>query len=300
MPMQGMPNGRPVNSPLPPNAMGMKIVPQSGMQQPIGARPGMPMQGSPDNARVIREASRLQEQQRLLQSRQQQQPGPQQQFHNQQQFSQQGPHSPNVNVAGVNGNPTNPAILAAMQTTGGMASPGFPNGTGPGVSAASPRMTQPNHLSSGVVPTITNIQNQIQRNNPNLSPEQVSKLATDRLHQYQQQQQRMTQAAMNAAAGNLGAVQANFQTNAQAGIPNGGPVMQNPQAQGFSPMMRVAQPGQPNRMPVANSPSMNGSALPQQSRSATPQTQRSSSVQTAVAPGTNKSPHPPPAQMASN
>lgn len=296
MPMQGLPNGRPMSSPMPPNAMAVKIVPQQGIPQQMAARPGIPIQGSPDNARVIREASRLQEQQRLLQSRQQQ-------FQSPQQFAQQGAHSPNINVQGINGNPNNAAMLAAMQAAGGMGSPS-PYNNAQGVPTASPRMGQPNHLSSGVVPTITNIQNQIQRTHPNLSPEQVAKLATERLHVYQQQQQRMTQAAMNAAVGNVGAVPANFQMPPDPNFqgspqPNGNVAMQTSQAQ-FSPMMRVAQPNQQNRVP-AGSPSMNGSVLPQQqSRSATPQTQRSGSVQTGPVPGTNQSPHPPAAQMATN
>lgn len=295
MPMQAMPNGRPMNSPLPPNSMPVKMVPQPGMQQQIAARPGIAIQGSPDNARIMREANRLSEQQRMLQSRQQQgqQPG-QQQFHNTQQFNQQGTHSPNVNVQGMNGNPSNAAMIAAMQAAGGMASPSFHGTNAQGISPSSPRMAQPPHLSTGVVPTITNIQNQIQRNHPNLTPEQVTKLATERLHVYQQQQQRMSQAAMNANAGNMNAVQSNyqispdsnFQANGNAGIPNS-------QTQ-FSPLMRVAQPNQQNHVPVGSSPSMNGSVLPQ-SRSATPQAQRSGS-----AAGTNKSPHPPPAQMASS
>ncbi|KAJ9378017.1 hypothetical protein DTO063F5_7904 [Paecilomyces variotii] len=300
-PIQGMPNGTPMSGPMPPNAMAMKMMPQGGMQQPMAARPGIPMQASPDNARVIREANRLQEQQRILQSRQQQQ----QQLHNQQQYGQQGTHPPNVNLTNLNGSPNNPAMLAALQATGGMQSPPFHNGTGQGVSTASPRMGQPNPLSSGVVPTISSIQSQIQRSNPNMAADQVNKLATDRLHQYQQQ--RMSQVAMNAAAGNMGAVQSNFQvphdgnfqSASQPGIPNGTPGMQNPQTQGYSPMMRVPQNAQQNRVGVGSSPALNGAA-PQQSRSATPQTQRSGSVQAGPVPGSSKSPRPPQAQMANS
>ncbi|GAB1217677.1 chromatin modification-related protein VID21 [Aspergillus terreus] len=213
--MQGMPNTGAMNSPMPPNAMAMKMMPQSGMQQTPGARPGMPMQTSPDNARVIREANRLQEQQRIL---------------------------------------------------------------------------------HGMVPTISGLQNQIQRSNPNMTPEQVNKLATERLHQYQQQ--RMSQVAMNAAAGNMAAVQANYQVSAhdgnfqasQTGM-NGGPRMQMAQAQGYSPMMRVPQNAQHNRVGVGGSPAMNG-AVPPQSRSGTPQTQRSGSAQAGPMPGSSKSPNP--------
>src|SRR5580658_5875537 len=77
-PTRTTPNGAPVSGSLPPSAVtAMKMIPQPGMQPAMGARPGMPMQASPDNARVIREANRLQEQQRLLQTRQQQQQHPQ-------------------------------------------------------------------------------------------------------------------------------------------------------------------------------------------------------------------------------
>ncbi|KAJ6103862.1 hypothetical protein N7486_004084, partial [Penicillium sp. IBT 16267x] len=306
-PMQGMPAGAaPVNGQLPANAMAMKMMPQGQMQQAVGARPGMTMQTSPDNTRVIREANRLQEQQRLLQSRQQaqvpQQGQPQQAqppFHNQQ-FAPQGSHSPNLNnMPNVNGGPNNPAMIAALQTQGGMQSPSFHGSTPQGVSTPSPRMGQPNPLSSGVVPTISTFQSQIQRANPNLSAEQINKMATDRLNQYQQQ--RMSQqAAMNAAAGGMNNVQANyqvphdgnFQTPQQPGMPNGNPAMQVPQNQGFSPMMRVPQTNQQTRVAPTSSPALNG-AVPQTSRSATPQTQRSGSAQAGAVQGSNKSPHPP-------
>ncbi|KAJ5113328.1 hypothetical protein N7456_001862 [Penicillium angulare] len=313
-PIQGMPAGvAPANGQLPANAMAMKMMPQSQIPQGVGARPGMQMQTSPDNARVIREATRLQEQQRLLQSRQQGQQVPQQgqpqqaqqQFHNQQ-FAPQGSHSPNLNMPNVNGGPNNPAMIATLQAQGGMQSPSFHGATPQGVSTPSPRMAQPNPLSSGVVPTISTFQNQIQRANPNLPAEQVNKLATDRLNQYQQQ--RMSQqAAMNAAAGGMNQVQANyqvphdggFQTPQQPGMPNGNPAMQVPQNQGFSPMMRVPQANQQNRVAPTSSPAMNG-AVPQASRSATPQTQRSGSAQAGPVQGSSKSPHPPPAQTGTS
>ncbi|CAL5873791.1 uncharacterized protein PFLUO_LOCUS8073 [Penicillium psychrofluorescens] len=317
LPMQAMPAGAPVNGQMPPNAMAMKMMPQAQMPQAAGARPGMPMQTSPDNARVIREANRLQEQQRILQSRQQQQhpslpqgqpQQTQQQFHGQQQFAPQGSHSPNMNMPNVNNGANNAAMMAALQAQGGMQSPSFHAGTPQGVSSPSPRINQPNPLSSGVVPTISTIQSQIQRSNPNLPADQVNKLATERLNQYQQQ--RMSQqAAMNAAAGSMNAAQANYQVphdgnfqspTPQSGLPNGNPAMQVPQNQGFSPMMRVPQTAQQSRVGVTSSPAMNGAT--QSSRSATPQTQRSgSSTQAgAVQGGSNKSPHPPPAQTASS
>lgn len=306
-PMQGLPAGAtPVNGQMQNNAMAMKIMPQGQMQPGLGARPTLPVQTSPDNDRIVREATRLQEQQRALQSRQQTQvpqqasqpQQAQQQFHNQQ-FAQ---GSPNLNMP--NG-PNNPAIIAAMQAQGGMQSSSFHGGTPQGVSTPSPRMAQPNPLSSGVVPTISTYQNQIQQTNPNLPLEQVNKMATDRLNAYRQQRSISQQAAMNAAAGGMNNVQANyqvphdgnFQTPPQPGVPSGNPAMQVPQNQGFSPMMRVPQANQQNRVNVTNSPAMNG-AVPQASRSATPQTQRSGSAQAAAMQGSNKSPHPPAAQTA--
>ncbi|KAJ5907422.1 hypothetical protein N7495_000104 [Penicillium taxi] len=313
-PLQGMSaNTAAVNGQLAPAAMAMKIMPQSQIQQPVSARPGMPMQTSPDGTRVVREATRVQqEQQRLLQSRQQQgvpQQGQsqqvQQQFQNQQ-FNQQGSHSPNLNMANVNGTPNNPAIMAAIQAQGGIQSPSFHGNTPQGVSTPSPRMAQPNPLSSGVVPTISTFQNQIQRANPSLPADQVNKLATKQLNQYQQQ--RMSQqAAMNAAAGGMSNVQANyqvphdgnFQTPQQAGMVNGSQAMQVPQNQGFSPMMRVPQTNQQNRVVPNSSPAMNG-AVPQPNRSGTPQTQRSGSAQAGAVQGPSNSPHPPPAQLANS
>ncbi|KAL4763322.1 MYB and HSA domain protein [Aspergillus foveolatus] len=318
--VQGMHgSGGPVNNHMSPNPMAMKMMPQASMQQNNGPRSNMAMQASPDNARVIREANRLQEQQRILQSRQQpsqhplqqqqppqaqnqqqqlpQQPQqPQQQFHAQPQFVPQGSNSPNLNMPTVNGTPNNPAMIAALQAGGGMQSPPFHNSAPQGVSTPSPRMGQPNTLSSGAVPTtISTIQSQIQRSNPNMPLEQVKQLTTERLHQYQQQQQqRMSQVAMNAAAGNLG-VQPNYQVShdgnfqPQSGM-NGGPNMQVHQAQGFSPMMRVPQPSQQTRVGAGGSPAM-GVAAPQQSRSATPQTQRSGSIQTGTIAGASKSPN---------
>ncbi|KAJ5149851.1 hypothetical protein N7448_001429 [Penicillium atrosanguineum] len=306
-PMQGLPAGAtPVNGQMQNNALAMKIMPQGQMQPGLGARPAVPVQTSPENDRIVREATRLQEQQRALQSRQQtqvpQQAGQpqqaQQQFHNQQ-FAQ---GSPNLNMP--NGT-NNPAMIAAMQAQGGMQSSSFHGGTPQGVSTPSPRMAQPNPLSSGVVPTISTYQSQIQQANPNLPLEQVNKMATDRLNAYRQQRSISQQAAMNAAAGGMNSVQANyqvphdgnFQTPPQPGVPNGNPAMQVPQNQGFSPMMRVPQANQQSRVSVTSSPAMNG-AVPQASRSATPQTQRSGSAQAAAMQGSSKSPHPPAAQTA--
>lgn len=317
--LQGIPNGVGMNGPIPPGNMPMKMMPQGAIQQPIAGRPGVPHpQSSPDNARIIREASRLQEQQRLVQSRQQQQqqqqhpqhPQHQHQFQNQQPFVPQGPHSSpnNMNMANVNANSNSTPSITALQSASGVASPSFhAPSVVQGVSSASPRMNQPTPLSNSPMPTLSSLQNTIQRTNPSIPPEQANKLATERLHHYQQQ--RMSQAAMNAAAGNMGAVPAGFQMQndnnvqhlSQGNMANGSTPLQSSQAQGYSPLMRVTQSGQQGRMGV-NSPAMNGMVL-QQSRSATPQAHRSGSTSggpPSAPPPPGKSPHPTPAQTASS
>ena len=270
--MQGIP-AAPVNgTAISANGRAMKMIPpQPGMQQAAanGARMGIPLQALPENARVMLEANRLQEQQRLLQSRQQQQ-----------QFTAQNPSNMNISTTATNG-----AMMAAFHP--GMQNPVFHNGTG---QTPSPRMGQPNPLSGGVVPTITNFEIQIQRNNPGLPPEQVNKLATERLQQYQQQ--RMTQAAMNAAAAAAAAAGGgggNYQTFPQPGVqPNngGGNAGMSMRGNFSSPVMRTQQLQQGGRVSVGNSPQMNGVVPPQMQRSG------------SGGAGPARSPRPPQAQMA--
>jgi chromatin modification-related protein VID21 len=165
-------------------------------------------------------------------------------------------------------------------------------------------MNQPNPLTNPAgMPNIAALQQSLHRNHPNLPADQVNKLANERLQQYQQH--RMSQAALNAAAGNIGSIPTNFkiptdpndQQVPQPGVPNGAAAMQASQMQGYSPLMRVNQPGQPNRMNVNGSPAMNGMVI-QQSRNATPQPHRTGSGQSgSTAPG--KSPRHPQAQTAS-
>ncbi|EDN07694.1 predicted protein [Histoplasma mississippiense (nom. inval.)] len=316
-----LPNGVQVNG-IPNASMGLKMIPQPGIPQAMNGRPGIPTQGSPDNARIIREASRVQEeQQRMVQSRQQQ-------LQNQQQsFISQAPHSSsNMNIGNMNVNPNNPTMLS-FQAASGANSPSFhAPSLAQGVSTASPRLNHANVLATAAagLPTLASIQNTIQRTNPNMSQEQITKLATERLQHIQQQ--RMSQAAMNAAAGNMSSMQTSYQMHhdgnmhqlAHANMPNGGSPasMQTHQTQGYSPLMRVAQPvQQPNRMGVNGSPAMNAAMAAQQGRSATAQAHRSASGPGSgpgagqasnpgqgpgVGPVAVKSPRPPQAQMASS
>jgi len=277
-PLQAMPNSTQQNGSLPgPAQMGIKGMPQAQMQPnvPGQQRLAAPQIG-PENMRVFLEANRLQhEQQRFLQQRQQQQHQP-------------GPSS-SPTMGSLNGvPPSNPAMLAALQGANGVVSPstnGMPSST-PGPSA-SPRLaqaTQPQPLSSGVVPAINTISNQIKARHPQLSSEQINKMTTDSLKQYQ-----MSQAAMSAAAGGAANNSGNLQPSMQQQvIMNGvGGAVQN--AQAYAQYMRQQQANQQSR---GGSAGKNGVRPP--SRSATPQTQRSGSVQA----GQGQSPRPPQAQMA--
>ncbi|EEQ88619.2 hypothetical protein RJZ56_000359 [Blastomyces dermatitidis] len=327
-----LPTGAQVNG-MPNPGMGLKMIPQPGIPQAMNGRPGIQTQASSDNARIIREASRVQEeQQRMVQSRQQQ-------LQNQQQsFIPQGPHSsPNMSMGNMNVNPNNPAMLT-FQAVSGVNSPSFhASSLAQGVSTASPRLNHANVLANAAagLPTLVSIQNTIRRTNPNMSQEQITKLATERLQHIQQQ--RMSQAAMNAAAGNtMGSMQTSYQMHhdgnmhqlSHANVPNGGvpASMQTlQQTQGYSPLMRVTQTvQQPNRMGVNGSPAMNAAMAVQQGRSATAQAHRSTGGQgghgpgpvpgpgpspggvsgsgqgSGVGPGPGKSPRPPQAQMASS
>lgn len=305
--VQPMPNGMSGNGPA--NSVPMKMMPQSGAQQQpqpqMNGRPA-PNNGSPDNARIIREANRVQEQQRLVQSRQQQQHFPSQQ----QPFPQQGPHSsPNMGMSMPSTNPNNSAIMGTFQAASGVSSPSFnAPPLAQGAPSSSPRVTQPNPLPTAPnIPNASALQQAMQRSNPNLTPEQASKLANERLQQYQQH--RISQAALNAAAGNIGSMPPNYQmppdqnaqqvSQAQAPVPNGAGPIQASQTQGYSPLMRVAQPNQPNRMGVNGSPAINGPVM-QQSRNPTPQPPRTGNGQGGSATGPGKSPRPPQAQTAGN
>lgn len=313
--VQRMPNPNQPNAAMSANIMQMKM-PATG---PNGQR----LAQSPDQQqRIYMEASRVQQEQLRRQQQQQNQFQPQ---HTMQ--GQQGPHSsPNMGMANTPNNQAHPGMMTTMQMAAGTANGAAKNGA--------PRPTmggQP--LSNGMVPTINSIQNQIRASNPNATPEQINKLATERLNMYQQQQQaRMSQVAFNAAAGNSAGMSYGFpQQNA---MPNQHPQQQpqpssnanvsvngtNGNAQqlaahqiAYSQMLQRQQAQQQSRVGQSASPGQNA-ALPQ-SRSATPQVQRTGSAQglptQAQAPGQppaqppqtqqgpTQSPRPPSAQAAS-
>lgn len=293
--LQGLPTGASPSGPLPTSMINMKGLPAGQLPPNLVAR-GLPANGMPANTpeslRILYEANRVQaEQQRFLAQRQQQAQIAQQQGAH----GQGGPHSsPTMNMASVNGAP-NSAILAAMQAAGGMPSPSLQAGNSPRTNPGQP-------LSSGMVPAISQIISSIQARNPELSPDEVQRLATHQLNKFQQQQQaqqrNLNQAALNAAAGaaNAGAhaANANYAVNGQR--PG---MMTNEQVQAYNQLMRQQQAAQRANggPPVQMVGSMNGnrpmSAHGQNpSRSATPQNQRSGSHGLSVNTPTGQSKSP--------
>ena len=148
---------------------------------------------------------------------------------------------------------------------------------------------QPQPLSNGTIPVISQIQNQVKARNPQASPEQISAMTTDRLSQQYRINQ---QAAMQAAAGNnVNAVSHNASIKATSqsqqqmlmnGV-NGRPPM-NPQD--YAHLMRSQQSNQQN-LNAGGSGINVGRTV---SRSATPQ------IHTRHAP--SQSPRPSQVQMA--
>ena len=275
--------------------MGMKGIPQAQMQAHMQGQQRIPPQMGSENMRVYIEANRVQaEQQRYLQQQQQQQ---RQQHHPQ--ANGQGCSSSSSSLGGMNHMAqNNAAVLANLQATGGMGSPSISGVQNPAGSSASPRMTQPQPLSSGLVPAINTISNQIKANNPQATAEQVTKMATERLNAYRMNQVQAAAAMQAAAGGNVTAGTNNPHLNLQLpqqqqqGMMNGanGNPMQN--AQTYAQLMRSQQLSQQSRSGGNLAGGVNGGRPP--SRSATPQTHRSGSVQA----GSGQSPRPPQAQMA--
>lgn len=299
-PLQGPSNGSQGNGNLPGNPqMGIKGIPQAQMQAHMQGQQRIPPQMGSESVRVYLEANRVQaEQQRFLQQQQQQQ---QQRQQHHPQANGQGGSSSSSSLGSMNHlAQNNSAVLANLQATGGMGSPSLNGVQNPTGSSASPRMTQPQPLSNGVVPAINVISNQIKARHPQASPEQVTKMATESLNAYRMNHPQAAAAvAMQAAAGgNVTAGTNHTHRNLQLpqqqqqGMMNGanGNTMQS--AQMYAQMMRSQQLNQQSRSGGSLAGGVHGGRPP--SRSATPTTHRSGSAQA----GSGQSPRPPHAQMA--
>ncbi|KIX97906.1 uncharacterized protein Z520_06684 [Fonsecaea multimorphosa CBS 102226] len=308
------------NMQLPPGMMAPKITPQmqAQMQAQLAARGGVT---SPQQMRMLQEATRAQQEQLLRQA--QAQNGPH--------SSPNHPHAALANGQGMN-NAAYRAAMAAAAANGNASPSGHMNGSSPRPNTANSGQA----LSSGHVPVLTQIANKIREHHPNLSEEEVQRLASQQLQTYQHQAtaaaagqnhkrpQPHNQAALNAALGavnagnNASAAAAAAAAAAQLGHPN---MMTNEQLQQYNQRIRMQQAqqhaarnlqamqmqqmaGMPNGM--ANSPVMN-MARPvsqhgnqgQMSRSATPRDQRSSSQSNVNGngPGQQSSPRQAPQSM---
>ncbi|KIV77533.1 hypothetical protein PV11_09323 [Exophiala sideris] len=329
--MPGMPNGNlqvPNGHPRHPAMMAMQGNMQlpPGMVAPKGLTPHMQAQmqaqmaargnaTSPQQMRILQEASRVQQEQLMRQA---------QQAQNGVHSSPNNPHAALAAGKGMN----NAAYMSAMANANGVGSPSaHMNGA-----SASPRPATANSgqaLSSGHVPVLTQIANKIREHHPNLSEEEVNRLASQQITQYQQQAtaaaaghtqkrpQPHNQAALNAA---IGAVNAGNAAAAQFGHAAGG-MMTNEQIQQYNQRMRMQQaqqhavrgmqgqmqPGVMGAIPngMNNSPVMN-MARPvsqhanqgQMSRSATPRDQRSSSQSNVNGNASGPQSSPRPAQQS--
>lgn len=297
-PMSGAVNGSQSNGAHTPSLQGVPHAPMQGQLPPMHRR--APPQMASDSMRIYQEASRVQEQQRYLHQRHQQHPQP-----NGQPGNSASPNMGHPNLIP----PNNPAIPTSMQGRSG--SPSMNGVSAPAGSLSSPQMTnhsQPQRLSSGVVPTINHIQNSLKNRNPQASPEMIDRMTTETLdHHYRVTQSSVTAAAaMQAAAGpNLSTLQNNMNINLLS------PPLQQQQQQQQSSILNglsntsvlsrehYAQLLRSQQSQQIRATTMNG--VRAGSRSATPQTHpqshhRSGSNQGGPPP--SRSPRPTQAQMA--
>ncbi|KAI5283936.1 chromatin modification- protein VID21 [Ascosphaera aggregata] len=230
-----------------PSGLMMKMMPSTsigvGNVNALTNRAAMASHTSPaDSARILREASRLQEQQRLVQSKQQQQhnaPQPHHQFpHQTQSFLPQNSlnrTSPSLAVPKTANGTNRSSSMQGMTfpQAGRAGSPPFPPSASMGshfghssASSVSSSINPAQHVTSPLfatsashanipnaavayaqnLPNLNTLQMSIQRANPKLTVEQARKIAAEKVQQYHQQ--RMSQLALNGAVGSTNAITA--------------------------------------------------------------------------------------------
>ncbi|KAB2578605.1 SANT domain DNA binding protein [Lasiodiplodia theobromae] len=266
------------------NMSGMPMgIPQAQMQMNMqGQRP--PHQAQ-DMRMAMQQRNLTQQQQQFLLQQQAQQMN--------RANSMSGGHMTSTS-SGNNGNGSsnmqNPSMLAANMGTPKANGPNAGNMNGMQGASASPRIAAPNSsapqqpqaLSSGHVPQITNLTHEIQLQHPNLSQAEASRIAGDRMNQKLQQNAR--QNALNAASGAASSSGNNgaqvspspYQQHATLANPGGSssPPNHNPQQQAaYQQQMRqhMMQQQQQARTPSAQQGSPNLGSVRPESRSATPQ-----------------------------
>lgn len=275
--MNGQTNGvLPTNSHSVPHAP-MQPNMQVQMQQRVP-----PM--APD--RMIHEASRLREQQAYVRQQQQQQ-------HAQSNGLSCSPPLQHPNML----SQSNSAMLASLQ---GRSSPSTNGAPPPLGSSSSPRMTQPQALSSGMTPAVNQISSQFKARHPQASPEQIARMTTDQLYKMsnenrQQASNEARQQAMQAAAGNSNAAAVVANANMGLQVPSsiqqqaammanggGGAMFNIGNSQQYAQLMRQQQQSQ-QRGAGAGGQGLNSS------RSATPMVQRTGSAQGVPRPSQSPS-----------
>ena len=267
--MNGQSNGvLPTNSHSVPHAP-MQPNMQVQMQQRVP-----PM--APD--RMIHEASRLREQQAYVRQQQQQ--------HAQSNGLSGSPPLQHPNML----SQSNSAMLASLQ---GRSSPSINGAPPPLGSSSSPRMTQPQALSSGMTPAVNQISSQFKARHPQASPEQITRMTTDQLYKMSNEAR---QQAMQAAAGNSNAAAVVANANMGLQVPSsmqqqaammtnggGGPMFNIGNSQQYAQLMRQQQQTQQRGAGAG------GQGLNNGSRSATPMVQRTGSAQGVPRPSQSPS-----------
>ena len=171
---------------------GPQNVPHAPMQPLMQMSQRVPSNMSNDMNRYHEAARQQADQQKYLIQQRLQQP----------QGNQQPGKSASPNMANMSSAPHNPSMYAPMQN-GRAASPAV-NGNYPSNAAsASPRIgsSQPQPLSSGMVPIVNQMQNHVRNSNPGASPEQIKALTTEAMNsQYRLSQAQ--QAALQAVPAN--------------------------------------------------------------------------------------------------
>ncbi len=286
--MQRIANGQ-SNGVMPANSHGVPHAPmqpnvqmQMQMQQRMG--PGM----APDRNTIMQDVARVQAQQQVYQQQMRQQGHPQPNGH------ASSPHMQTPNLV----SQSNAAMLASVP---GRSSPSINGLPTPQDTSASPRMSQPQALSSGMTPAVNQISSQFKARHPQASPEQIIRMTTEQLYKMSTEARHQ---AMAAAAGNanMNAVASNSNIGLAAPSPlqqaamlaNGGGNAMNPQH--YAQMMRTQQAGQQRGASSGNGQNMNGNGINgngrNSSRSVTPLIQRTASAQGGPRPSQSPSARP--------
>ena len=267
------PNGQ-TNGVLPTSTHG---VPHAPMQQNLQVQMQMQQRLPPNMAsdtRMAQEVARVQAEQQYHQQLRQQR-------HAQSNGQSGSPPMQNPNLLPQN----NPAILASLQGRSSPSINGIPN---PAVSSTSPRMSQPQTLSSGMTPAVNQVHAHFKARHPQATQDQINRMTTDTLYKMTSNEAR--QYALQAAAGNANANA--VANNSGMGLQALSPVQQAAlMTNGNNSMSTAQQYAQFMRTQQASQSQRGGSAAGGQngSRSATPLIQRTGSAQGGPRPSQSPS-----------